>query len=116
MKKFCKDLKKHASKIIDYEKKEVMPLTYEEKKSYKKQKVCYICKKGRSTDGDNKKYHKVRDHCHYGGKYRGAAHNICNLKYKMPKEIPVIFHNGSKYDYHFTIKELSKEFEGKSEC
>ena len=116
MKKFCKDLKKHASKKIDYEKKEVMPLTYEEKKSYKKQKVCYICKKRRSTDGDNKKYHKVRDHCHYGGKYRGAAHNICNLKYKMPKEIPVIFHNGSKYDYHFTIKELSKEFEGKSEC
>ena len=42
------------------------------------------------------------------GKYRGAAHNICNLRYKIPKEIPVVFHNGSTYDYHFIIKELVK--------
>ena len=54
-----------------------------------------------------KKY-KVRDHCHYTAKYRGAAHNICNLRYKIPKEIPVVFHNGSTYDYHFIIKELVK--------
>ena len=45
------------------------------------------------------------------GKYRGAAHNICNLRYKIPKEIPILFHNGSTYDYHFIIKELAKEFE-----
>ena len=56
MKKFCKDLKEHAAKIINYEKKEMIPLTYEEDKSYKNQKVCYICKKGFSTD--NKKYIK----------------------------------------------------------
>ena len=36
-------------------------------------------------DDDNKKYHKVRDHCHYSGKFREAAHNICNLRYKTPK-------------------------------
>ena len=42
-----------------------------------------------------KKYHKVRNNCHYTGKYRGAAHNICNLRYKTPKDIPVVFHNGS---------------------
>ena len=36
---------------------------------------------------------------------------ICNLKYKTPKEIPVVFHIGSTYDYHFIIKELAKEFE-----
>ena len=43
----------------------MIPLTYEENKSYEKQKVCYICKEEFSTDDDNKKYHKVRDHCHY---------------------------------------------------
>ena len=63
-----------------------------------------------------RKKHKVRDHCHYTGKYRGAAHNICNLRYKVPKEIPVVFHNGSIYNYHFIIKELVKEFEGNFEC
>ena len=42
--------------------------------------------------------------------------NICNLRYKVPKEIPVVFHNGSNYDYHFIIKELVKEFDGNFEC
>ena len=50
------------------------------------------------------------------GKYRGAAHNICNLRYKVSKEIPIVFHNDSIYDYHFIIKELVKEFEGNFEC
>ena len=72
----CKDLKRHPTNIINYEKKEMIPLTYKENKSYKKQRVCYICKKGFRTDDDNKKYHKDRDHCHYTGKYRRAAHNI----------------------------------------
>ena len=55
---------------------------------------------------------KVRDHCHFTGKFRGAAHSICNLRYKVPQEIPVKIHNGSKYDYHFIIKELAEEFRG----
>ena len=63
-----------------------------------------------------KKNYKVRDHCHYTGIYRGAAHNIRKLGYKVPKEIPIVFHNGSIYDYHFIIKELVKEFEGNFEC
>ena len=75
-------------------------LTYEENKSYKKQKVCYICKKVISTNDKNK----------------GAAHDICNLRYKTPKEIPVIFHNCSTYDYHFITKDLAEEFEGQFEC
>ena len=54
---------------------------------------------------------KVRDHCHFTGKYRGAVHNACNLRYKIPKNIPVIFQNGSTYDYHFIIKEFACEFE-----
>ena len=67
-------------------------------------------------DTNDKKYDKVKDHCHYTGKYRGAAHNISNLRYKLPKQIPIVFHNGSTYDYHFIIKELVKEFEGNFEC
>ena len=59
---------------------------------------------------------KVRDHCHYSGKYRGPAHNICNLRYKIPKEIHIVYHNGSIYDYHFDIKKLIEEFKGKVEC
>ena len=94
----------------------MIPLTKEEKKIHREQKVCYICKKGFSTDDNNKKYYKVRDHCHYTGNYRGAAQNICNLRYKIPKEIPVVFHNGSTHDRHFMIKELTKEFERQLEC
>ena len=59
--------------------------------------------------------YKVRDHCHYTGKFRGAAHNICNLRYKTPKEIPIVFHDGSAYDSHFIINELAKEFYGQLE-
>ena len=62
------------------------------------------------------KYRKIKDRCHYTGKYRGAAHNICNLKYESPNEIPIVFHDSSTYDYHFIIKELAKEFEGQFEC
>ena len=61
-------------------------------------------------------YRKVKDHCHYKGKYRGPAHSICNLKFNVPNEIPIVFHNGSKYNYCFIIKELAKEFEGSFEC
>ena len=69
--------------------------------------MLYMQKKKFTTDDNNKKY-KVRDHCHCTGKYRGAAHDICNLRYQIPKEIPVVFHNGSTYDYHFIIKELAE--------
>ena len=43
----------------------------------------------------------VRDHCHYTGEYRGAAHNMCNLKYNVPKNIPIVFHNGSNHGCMF---------------
>ena len=49
-------------------------------------------------------------------KFRGAAHSICNLRCKTPKEIPVVFHNGSTYDYLFIINKLAKEFYGQLEC
>ena len=63
-----------------------------------------------------KKYRRARDHCHDTGKYRGAAHNNCNLNHKELKEIALVFHNGSTYDYHFIIEELAKEFNGQFEC
>ena len=116
MKNFCKDLREHSTKIINYKKKKMISLTTEEKVHYNKPKVCYICKKEFDNNDNDKKQQKVRDHCHYTGKYRGAAHNICNLRYKVPKEIPVVFHNGSTYDYHFIIKELVKEFKVNFEC
>ena len=95
-------------------KKKMISLTTKEKIYHNKQKICYVCKT-EFNDNDKKNY-KVRNHCHFTGKYRGAAHNICNLRYKVPKEIPIVFHNGSTYDYHFIIKELVKEFEGNFEC
>ena len=113
MKKFCKDLRMRATKIINYEKKKMIPLTIKEKIHYNEQEICYIFKK--EFDNNDKKHYKVRDHCHYTGKSRGAAHNICNLRYKVRREIPVVFHNGSIYDYHFIIKELVKEFDGNFE-
>ena len=57
-----------------------------------------------------KLYHKVRDHCNYIEKFRGTAHSICNLRYKTPKQIPIVFHNGYIYDWQFIINELEKIF------
>ena len=62
-----------------------------------------------------KLYKKVRDHCNFTEKFRGAAHCICNLNCKVPQEIPVKIHNVSKY-YHFIIKELAEELKGEFEC
>ena len=74
-----------------------------------------------STDKNNKNvfklhFHKVRDHCHYTRTFRRAAHSICNLRYETMKEIPIVFHNGSTYDYHYIINQPAKEFDGQLEC
>ena len=47
----------------------------------------------------------------YTGEHRGTAHSICNLKYGIPKKVPVVSQNGSNYDYHLIIKQLSEWFE-----
>ena len=81
-------------RLYGKDKKEIIPTTNEENQYYEVQKVCYICKKRFNTDKNDenafKLYHKVRDHCHYTWDFRGAAHSICNLRYKTPKKIPVI--------------------------
>ena len=111
MKRFCHDLKEHVTRITDYEMEPMDPLTEDEKESYENQELCHICDKQFYTV-NNKKMKKVRDHCHYTGKYRGAAHSKCNLSYKIVKEILVLFHSGSVYDYHFIIKYLARAFKG----
>ena len=111
--KFCKDLKELGTEIINFKEKEIMPLTNKDIESYQKQKVCYIYQKKFCCDKNKK---TIRDHCHYTGKFRGAAHSECDLRYKVPKEIPVVFHNGSTYNYHFIMKQLAEECEGKFEC
>ena len=80
-----------------------------------KKYVIYAKKRFSTDDDDNKKYHKVRDHWHYTGKYRGAAHSVCNLRYKALNKILIVFHNGSTYDYHFIIKDLANKFDGQFE-
>ena len=75
------------------------------------QKFCYICKENFDNKYlKDKKYCKVRDHCHYTGEYRGAIHSICDLKYTVPKNIPLSFHDGSNFEHHFITKELAEEF------
>ena len=90
-----KDLRIHPMKIINYEEKEMMLITDKENKSDEKQKVCYICKKEFSTDKHDKNtfklYQKVKDHCHYAGKFRGVVPSICNLICKTLKVIPIVF-------------------------
>ena len=75
-------------------------LTKTEQKSFNKAKTCHICNKELLSD-------KVRDHCHFTGKYRGAAHNSCNLQCRKPMILPVIFHNLQGYDAHLFIKQLA---------
>ena len=59
--------------------------------------------------------HRVRDHCHLSGKFRGAAHEVCNQKYKVPTFFPVVFHNLSGYGSHLFIKTL-RYSEGDISC
>ena len=61
------------------------PLTNEQQKLYKNAKKKIFVKKFEDKNAKDKKYHKVRDHCHYAEEYRGAAHSICNLKYSVHK-------------------------------
>ena len=95
----------HATKIINNEKNDAINKWRKTIKSW--QNICYICKKEFSTN--NEKHYIAKYHCHYTEKYEAAAHNICNLRYKIPKDISVVFHQVSKYDYHFVIKDLAKE-------
>ena len=62
-------------------------------------------------DENYKNRKKVKDHCHYTGKFKGAAHSKCNLNYKVPKDVPIIINNATS-DTHFIINQLGEEFKG----
>ena len=88
-------------KIISELGNEKMIITAEEQEQFNQASNCWICKKKLNLDD------RVRDHCHYTGRYRGPACNICNLKYRKPKNISVFFHNLTGYDSHLFIKKLN---------
>ena len=95
-------------KKFDFSKK-MSPLTEKEQYEFEKEKICWICQKEFGSDK------KVKDHCHFTGKFRGAAHNICNIHFRKPKFTPVIIHNLSGYDSHLFVKNLGKT-EGNIKC
>ena len=81
-------------------------------------KKCYKCKEKFCIDKNDKNYinkRKVRDNCHYKGKFGGASHNICNLNYSVQQKILIIIHNAT-YDTHFILNQLAIEFEGELNC
>ena len=99
---FCNYVKREAYRLYHmFPELPMDPLTKKQWKKYKRSTKCHICYKP-FTLGDP----KVRDHCHYTGLYRGPAHSLCNLRYKIPSYIPVVFHNLSGYDAHLFIREL----------
>ena len=68
-------------------------MTSEDEEIYNNSCICWICKQELNMD-------KVRDHCHVTGKFRGAAHNTCNINLRLPMKLPIIFHNVQGYNGH----------------
>ena len=79
-------------------------------------RLLYLSKKVAHKVAKDENYRKVRDHYHFIDKYRGAAYSICNLRFNVSLEIPVVLKNRSNCDYHFIIKELANELKNQFEC
>ena len=109
---FLKYLEEDIKMIANIPKKKII-FGKKEEERYNEETKCWICK-GEFDDKDKNK-EKVKDHCHYTGRYRGAAHNKCNLDYRKPDFTPVVFHNLSGYDSHLFIKNLGFS-EGNIDC
>ena len=93
---------------VYYRRPKPLKLTQDQQKSFDKAEYCHICNTELLED-------RVRDHCHFTGQYRGAAHNKCNLKCRKPRILPVIFHNLQGYDAHLFIKQLAS-LPGEFQC
>ena len=108
--KFIKHLKiiTHSIYRKYYLNPKPLKLTPEEEKDFKSAKLCHICEKELLVYEKTGEIFKVRDHCHFTGRYRGAAHNECNLKCRKPLILPVVFYNLQGYDSHLFIKQLAK--------
>ena len=97
---------KNCQSIIRDNFNKPLKMTNEDEESFQKATHCHICEKKYRVDDV-----PVRDHCHITGKYRGSAHQTCNLKLQISAEkikIPVVFHNLKGYDSHFIINELGE--------
>ena len=117
MKTLCEYLREHTMNIINFKRKK---MSFNKRAAgiiYKNTKICYkkFCKeKFENKYVKDKTYHKFRDHCHHTGEYRADAYVKCNLKYSVHRKIPIVFYNGSNYD--FIIKELAEEFKKQFTC
>ena len=94
--KYCKKIKKEKFN-------EDMIMTRSDKEDFKSSPRCHICRVGYTANDI-----RVRDHCHITGKYRGSAHQACNINHRLSDKIPVIFHNLRGYDSHFIMQEIGK--------
>ena len=106
--KFVRDLQQEAKQLFDVYVATPKPklLTATELRSFNNATTCHICTKPLGDD-------KVRDHCHIVGSYRGAAHNECNLMYRISKsgwKLPVVLHTLKGYDGHLIVKALKSGF------
>ena len=106
---FTRKLEDTAKHIYERFKNNV-PMIFDDaaRKLHNAQDTCYACGKTFKND-------KVRDHCHYTGKYRRALHSKCNLMLKRNRTIPVFFHNLTGYDSHLFVKRLA-DTKGKVDC
>ena len=96
----------NCQRIIKENFNKLLLMTKEDEEAFRKATHCHICEKKYKVDDE-----PVRDHCHVTGKYRGSAHQTCNLKLKISAEkikIPVVFHNLKGYDSHFIINKLGE--------
>ena len=85
----------------------MLPLTIGEFESQNNSKVCYVCRE--KFHKEDKIYIKVQDRCHFTGKHRGAAQCMCNLRYSVSKETPIILHNGCIYSLYLMVNHLSEK-------
>jgi len=106
---FVDMLEKETDRVWSSEVKEMI-FSEDDRAKFEKAREFWICQKPFEVSDD-----KVRDHCHFSGQFRGAAHNKCNPLFRKPKHVPVIFHNLSGYDSHLFIKNLGKT-QGQIDC
>ena len=105
--KFVEYIEEEVKRLYEtFPRQPMTKLTDVLKREHETAEKCHVCLK----EFNDPKNGKVRDHCHYTGLYQGAAHNNCNLKYRIPDHISIVFHNLSGYDAHLFIKELGRTF------
>ena len=92
--------KKRINQTIDNHFNKTLKMTKEDRDNYWNSEISWIRNQKIIKD-------KVRDHCHITGKCRGLAHKECNSKLRIPRKLPIIFHNLEGYDGHIIFKELN---------